>query len=76
MSRGEYDPLKTISKSPLLRKYHDGSRFHLVDKGIAMEISSSYIREEISYGRVPQYLMRDEVYDYIVKHKLYKLDHE
>lgn len=76
MSRGDHDPLKTISKSPLLRKYHDGSRFHLVDKGISMEISSSYIREEISYDRVPQYLMRDDVYDYIVKHKLYQTNIE
>ncbi|MGF7535372.1 nicotinate (nicotinamide) nucleotide adenylyltransferase [Bacillus mexicanus] len=71
MSRENIDMLKEISKSPLLRKYHDGSRFHLVDKGIAMEISSSYIRDEISMGRYPQYLMRDEVYDYIVKNKIY-----
>lgn len=71
MSRDNIDSLKTISASPLLRKYHDGSRFHLVDKGIAMEISSSYIREEISMGRYPQYLMRDDVYDYIVENRIY-----
>ncbi|MCM2674924.1 nicotinate (nicotinamide) nucleotide adenylyltransferase [Alkalicoccobacillus plakortidis] len=72
MSRDNIDMLKEISKSPILRKYHDGTRFHLVDKGISMEISSSYIRDEISMGRYPQYLMRDDVYDYIVTNEIYK----
>ncbi|UOY92542.1 nicotinate (nicotinamide) nucleotide adenylyltransferase [Ectobacillus sp. JY-23] len=71
MSHGGIDMPKVISKSLLLRKYHDGTRFHLVDKGIAMEVSSKYIRDEIGMGRYPRYLMRDEVYDYIMKHGVY-----
>ncbi len=71
MSHGGIDMPKVISKSLLLRKYHDVTRFHLVDKGIAMEVGSKYIRDEIGMGRYPRYLMRDEVYDYIMKHRVY-----
>lgn len=48
MARDGIDMTKVISKSPLLRNHDDGSRFHLIDKGLAMEISSSYIRQEFS----------------------------
>ncbi|EPY14753.1 nicotinate-nucleotide adenylyltransferase [Paenibacillus alvei A6-6i-x] len=34
--------LLTISKSPILRNADDGHTFYLIDKGLAMKISSSY----------------------------------
>lgn len=71
MARDGIDMLKTISKSPLLRNADDG-RFHLVDKGLAMEISSSYIREEFSRGGEPRYLLPESCYQYIMQHKLYR----
>ena len=50
MARDGIDMLKVISASPLLRNNDDGSTFHLIDKGIAMEISSTYIRDEFANG--------------------------
>ncbi len=41
-----YQPLVV---PPILRNNDDG-RFHLIDKGLAMEISSTYIREEFAMG--------------------------
>lgn len=49
MARHGIDMLSTISRSPILRNNDDG-RFHLIDKGLAMEISSTYIREEFAMG--------------------------
>lgn len=71
MSRNEIDMLKEISKSPLLRNHDDGTKFHLIDKGLAMEISSTYIREEFSKGGNPRYLLPDSCYDYIQQYNLY-----
>src|SRR5699024_4804537 len=59
------------SRSPLLRNHDDGSRFHLIDKGLAMEISSSYIRQEFALGGEPRYLLPESCYQYILKHNLY-----
>ncbi|TYR80734.1 nicotinate (nicotinamide) nucleotide adenylyltransferase [Priestia megaterium] len=70
MARNGIDMLQTISRSPLLRNYDDG-RFQLLDKGLAMEISSTYIREEFSRGGEPRYLLPDSCYTYIKKHGLY-----
>ncbi len=70
MSRTGIDTLGIIAKTPLLRNYDDG-RFHLLDKGFAMDISSSYIREEFTFGGDPRYLLPDECYFYIKKHGLY-----
>lgn len=70
MARDGIDMLKTISKSPLLRNADDG-RFHLVDKGLAMEISSTYIREEFSRGGEPRYLLPESCYQYILNNQLY-----
>jgi len=75
MARDGINMLQTIAKSPLLRNYDDG-RFHLLDKGLAMEISSTYIREEFSRGGEPRYLLPDECYQYIKKHQLYMKQNE
>ncbi|GAB3793455.1 nicotinate (nicotinamide) nucleotide adenylyltransferase [Virgibacillus kimchii] len=71
MARDQVDMLGTIAKSPLLRNYDDG-RFHLLDKGLAMEISSTYIREEFSRGGEPRYLLPESCYNYIQEHQLYR----
>ncbi|WP_341301307.1 nicotinate-nucleotide adenylyltransferase [Lysinibacillus sp. FSL H8-0500] len=71
MARHGIDMLSTISRSPILRNHDDG-RFHLIDKGLAMEISSTYIREELAMGGEPRYLLPDACYDYIKEHHLYQ----
>ncbi|MDQ0242526.1 nicotinate-nucleotide adenylyltransferase [Bacillus fengqiuensis] len=71
MARDGIDMLKTISRSPLLRNYDDG-RFQLLDKGLAMEISSTYIREEFAKNGDPEFLLPDACYDYIIENNLYK----
>ena len=65
------DILKTISSSALLRNYDDG-RFQFLDKGLAMEISSTYIREELARNGDPEFLLPDECYSYIKEHNLYR----
>lgn len=72
MARDGINMLAAISKSPILRNADDGQTFHLIDKGLAMEISSSYIRDEFKMGGEPRYLMPDKVYAYIKSHALYK----
>jgi len=72
MARDGIDMTKVISRSPLLRNHDDGSRFHLIDKGLAMEISSSYIRQEFALGGEPRYLLPESCYQYILKHNLYQ----
>lgn len=72
MARDGIDMLKIISKSPLLRNYDDGNTFHLIDKGLSMEISSTYIRDEFAMGGEPRYLLPDQCYKYIVDNKLYQ----
>ena len=71
MARDGINMLSAISKSPILRNADDGQTFHLLDKGLAMEISSSYIRDELKMGGEPRYLMPDKVYEYIKKNSLY-----
>ncbi|MTH54653.1 nicotinate (nicotinamide) nucleotide adenylyltransferase [Bacillus mangrovi] len=72
MARNGIDMLKTISRSPLLRNFDDGTRFHLIDKGLNMEISSTYIRDELGKGGEPRYLLPEACYDYVKKHGLYQ----
>lgn len=72
MARNGIDMLSTISRSPILRNHDDGKTFHLLDKGLAMEISSTYIREELSMGGEPRYLLPERCYEYIKKNKLYQ----
>jgi len=48
MARDGVNMLQAISKSPVLRNNDDGSTFHLLDKGLSMDISSTYIREEFA----------------------------
>lgn len=72
MARDGIDMLETISHSALLRNHDDGYTFHLIDKGLSMEISSTYIREEFAMGGEPRYLLPSNCYDYIVKNNLYK----
>lgn len=72
MARNGIDMLSTISRSPILRNNDDGSKFHLIDKGLAMEISSTYIREEFAMGGEPKFLLPDSCYNYIKEHGLYK----
>ncbi|MFJ8259390.1 nicotinate (nicotinamide) nucleotide adenylyltransferase [Peribacillus asahii] len=71
MARNGIDMLKTISSSALLRNYDDG-RFQFLDKGLAMEISSTYIREELARNGDPEFLLPDECYSYIKEHDLYR----
>ncbi|MEH6942711.1 nicotinate (nicotinamide) nucleotide adenylyltransferase [Bacillus sp. JJ722] len=71
MARDGIDMLQTISKSPLLRNHDDG-RFQLLDKGLSMEISSTYIREELAKGGEPRYLLPDSCYNYLKTHNLYQ----
>ncbi|MEK4251097.1 nicotinate (nicotinamide) nucleotide adenylyltransferase [Paenibacillus sp. FSL W7-1287] len=72
MARDGINMLSAISKSPILRNADDGQTFHLIDKGLAMEISSSYIRDELKMGGEPRYLMPDKVYEYIKTNNLYQ----
>lgn len=72
MARDGINMLSAISKSPILRNADDGHTFHLIDKGLAMEISSTYIREEFRLGGEPRYLVPDNCYNYIKNHQLYK----
>lgn len=72
MSRNGIDMPKVISKSPLLRKYDDGSRFHLIDKGLDMDVSSGYIQDELASGGEVRYLLPDSCYQYIIEHGLYR----
>ncbi|MDE5051222.1 nicotinate (nicotinamide) nucleotide adenylyltransferase [Niallia taxi] len=72
MARDGIDMLKAISHSPILRNNDDGSTFHLLDKGLAMEISSTYIRDELAMGGEPRYLLPDACYRYIKENNLYK----
>ncbi|MBS4188942.1 nicotinate (nicotinamide) nucleotide adenylyltransferase [Bacillus sp. FJAT-49705] len=71
MARDGIDMLTTISRSPILRNNDDGNTFHLIDKGLAMEISSTYIREEFAMGGEPKYLLPISCYNYIKEHNLY-----
>jgi nicotinate-nucleotide adenylyltransferase len=75
MAREGVNMLQAISKSPVLRNNDDGSTFHLLDKGLSMEISSSYIREEFAMNGEPRYLLPDGCYEYIKKHELYSNKH-
>ncbi|WP_195572415.1 nicotinate (nicotinamide) nucleotide adenylyltransferase [Paenibacillus sp. 1001270B_150601_E10] len=71
MARGGYDMLEIIARNPLLRRYE--MNFDLLHKGLAIEISSTYIREELKMGAsLPRYLMPRVVEDYILEHKLYQ----
>jgi nicotinate-nucleotide adenylyltransferase len=72
MARDGINMLKAISSSPILRNHDDGETFHLIDKGLAMEISSTYIREEFSLGGDPRYLLPEACYKYINEHSLYR----
>jgi nicotinate-nucleotide adenylyltransferase len=72
MARDGIDMLKAISKSPILRNNDDGQTFHLIDKGLAMEISSTYIREEFALGGEPRYLLPESCYNYCIRNSLYK----
>lgn len=71
MARDGINMLAAISKSPILRNADDGNTFHLIDKGLAMEISSTYIREEFHRGGEPRYLMPEPCYQYIKEQQLY-----
>lgn len=71
MARDGINMLSAISKSPILRNADDGHTFYLIDKGLAMEISSTYIREEFHRGGEPRYLLPESCYQYIKEHQLY-----
>lgn len=63
-------PMEDIMAShKLLRKYEE--HFDFINKGVANETSSSFIREEIENGFDPQYYTPDSVYEYIKEHGLY-----
>lgn len=75
MARDNVDMLKTISHSALLRNNENENTFRLIDKGLSMEISSTYIREELAMGGEPRYLLPESCYAYIKKHQLYQNSH-
>lgn len=70
MARDGVEMLKAISKSPILRNHDEN--FRLIDKGLAMEISSTYIRDEFAMGGEPRYLLPGSCYQYIKENLLYK----
>jgi len=72
MARNGIDMLAAIAKSPILRNVDDGKTFHLIDKGLAMEISSTYIREEFQKEGEPRYLLPESCYQYIKTNHLYQ----
>lgn len=70
MARGGYDMLEIIARDPLLR--NNETNFDLMHKGLNIEISSTYIRDELGMGAgMPRYLMPPAVEEYVLKHKLY-----
>ncbi|MHA6261028.1 nicotinate (nicotinamide) nucleotide adenylyltransferase [Sporosarcina sp. CAU 1771] len=71
MAREGVNMLQAISKSPVLRNNDNGDTFQLLDKGLSMEISSTYIREEFSMNGEPRYLLPDSCYSYIKENNLY-----
>lgn len=72
MAREGYNMLEIIARDPLLRNHE--MNFDLMHKGLNIEISSSYIRDEIAMGaKIPQFLMPAPVRNYIMEHKLYQL---
>lgn len=71
IARNGIDMLQTISRTAFFRNYGDG-RFQLIDKGLAMEISYTYIRKEFSKGGEPRYLLPDSCYYYIKEKGLYQ----
>lgn len=72
MAPNGIDMLSVIARSPILRNADDGQTFHLIDKGLAMEISSTYIRDEFQKGGEPRYLLPESCYKYIKNHNLYQ----
>ncbi|HJV45078.1 MAG TPA: nicotinate (nicotinamide) nucleotide adenylyltransferase [Bacillota bacterium] len=76
MARDGIDMLEVIAKDPILRNNQitpdKQPRFHLLHKGLNMEISSTYIREEFAMGGEPRYLLPDSCYQYIINHSLYQ----
>ena len=72
MARDGIDMVKTISKYPILRNNDADDTFSLLDKGLAMEISSTYIRQEFSMDGEPRYLLPEPCYQYCKQHYLYK----
>lgn len=66
------DMLAAIAKSPILRNADDGKTFHLIGKGLAMEISSTYIREEFQKEGEPRYLLPESCYQYIKTNHFYQ----
>lgn len=73
MAREGYDMLKLLATDPLLR--NNQRNFHVMDKGLAMEISSTYIRDEFAMGGDPRYLLPDSCYNYIKENGLYTNRH-
>lgn len=72
MARNDIDMLAVIARSPILRNADDGQTFHLVDKGLAMETSSTFIRDEFQQGGEPRYLLPEKCYEYIKNNNLYQ----
>jgi nicotinate-nucleotide adenylyltransferase len=73
MSRDGVDMEWVIKESEFLQPF--AHRFQLIQKGMNMEISSSYIRKEFSENSNPnhlKHLMPKECYNYIMKHGLYQ----
>lgn len=74
IERNKIDMHDIIIESDILRKYR--KKFEFVYKGADNNISSSYVREEYSYGREPRPYMPTAVADYIKEHGLYQKGEE
>ena len=72
MARNGINMLETIAKSPILRNVDDGQTFNLIDKGLTMDISSTYIRNEFQKDGEPRYLLPESCYEYIRNNHLYE----
>jgi nicotinate (nicotinamide) nucleotide adenylyltransferase len=71
MARDNIDMLKAISKDPILRNNDVEGKFNLIDKGLSLEVSSTFIRDELARGGEPRYLLPENCYQYMKQHKLY-----
>ena len=59
-----------IENNPLLFKYREN--FIRINQEIRSNYSSTYVRNQIKSNKSVRYLLPDEVYEYIVKNKLYR----
>ena len=70
MERNNDNMEEIIQNNSLLNKYKES--FEKLNQNIRSNYNSTYVRGLIKEGKCIRYLMPDEVYEYIEKHKLYR----